>query len=181
MSDSFNDKFLIAGSLAGDDQAFGKLYDKYIDEIYRFILMRVRSNEEAQDLTNEVFLKIWQYISTNDSDIDNVRAFLYRMARNIVIDGYRKSGKEVLALDDDMIESLPDESIDLEGEIEKEDELKSVLSVVDKLPDHQRELILMKYVQDLSVKEIAQVLEKSRGAVRVSLHRAVKKLKTLLK
>ena len=180
MSDSFNDKFLIAGSLAGDDQAFGKLYDKYIDEIYRFILMRVRSNEEAQDLTNEVFLKIWQYISTNDSDIDNVRAFLYRMARNIVIDGYRKSGKEVLALDDDMIESLPDESIDLEGEIEKEDELKSVLSVVDKLPDHQRELILMKYVQDLSVKEIAQVLEKSRGAVRVALHRAVKKLKTLL-
>ena len=181
MSDSFNDKFLIAGSLAGDDQAFGKLYDKYINEIYRFILMRVRNTEEAQDLTNEVFLKIWQYISTNDSDIDNVRAFLYRMARNIVIDGYRKSGKEMLALDDEMIESLPDESIDLEGEIEKQDEVNAVLSVVDKLPNDQRELILMKYVQDLSVKEIAQVLEKSRGAVRVAMHRAIKKLKTLLK
>jgi RNA polymerase sigma-70 factor, ECF subfamily len=180
MSDSFNDKFLIAGSLAGDDQAFGKLYDKYIDEIYRFILMRVRSKEEAQDLTNEVFLKIWQYINNNDTDIDNVRAFLYRIARNIVIDKYRKSGKELLALDEDMIESIPDESLDLEDEVQKKDELNEVLGVVDKLPEDQRELILMKYVQDLSVKEIAQVLEKSRGAVRVSLHRAIKKLKTLL-
>ena len=60
MSGKFNDQFLVASSIAGDEQAFGKLYDKYVDEIYRFVVMRVRSSREAQDLVAEVFLKIFQ-------------------------------------------------------------------------------------------------------------------------
>ena len=182
MSQSFNDKFLIAGASSGDEQAFGKLYDKYIDEIYKFIVMRVRSSDEAQDLTSEVFLKTWEYISTGEEkQIDNIRALLYRIARNIVIDHYRQSGRELSPLDEELFDKIPDKSLDLERDAQIKDDIREALSMVDELSEDYRELVLMRYVQDLKVKEIAQILDKSSGAVRVSLHRAIKQLKNILK
>lgn len=181
MSGNLDDKFLIASSIAGDEEAFGRIYDKYVDEIFRFILMRTRTKEEAQDLTSEAFLKTWQYVSSADRHIDNVRALLYRVGRNLVIDHYRKSGKEVHAFNEDEFEKLVDESIDLEEKVSKKDDIQKVFSLLHNLPEEAREIMLMRYAQDLSVSEIAKALGKKKGTVRVALHRAVKQLKAILK
>lgn len=178
---SLNDKFLLASSIAGDEQAFGKIYDKYIDEIFRFILMRVSNKEEAQDLTSEVFLKTWQYVSAQNKQIDNVRALLYRVGRNLVIDYYRTSGREVQAFDEKEFEKIVDNTVDLEQSISKKSDLQIVFSSLNKLSDEDKELIIMRYVQDLSVAEIAKVLGKRKGSVRVCLHRAVKRIKSILR
>jgi len=118
---------------------------------------------------------------SSDKQIDNFRALLYKVARNLVIDFYRKSGKELAIFDEDQIKQLIDESINLEEELVKKDDVRIVFSALSELSEDSRELILMRYAQDLSVKEIANVLGKNNGAIRVALHRATKQLKLVLK
>jgi len=181
MSGSLDDKFLIASSIAGDEESFGRIYDKYVDEIFRFILMRTKTKEDAQDITSETFLKTWQYVSSENRQIDNVRALLYRVGRNLVIDYYRKTGKEVNSFDEDQLEKLVDESIDLEEKVSKKDDIKKVFSLLHNLSEESREIMLMRYAQDLSISEIAKALGKKKGTIRVALHRAVKQIKSILK
>ena len=180
MSGKFNDQFLVASSIAGDEQAFGKLYDKYVDEIYRFVVMRVRSSHEAQDLVAEVFLKTWQYISSQKNQIKDFRAFLYRIARNLVIDYYRASKKEYTTFEEGQLEKIIDSGIDLESDAQNKDDLRIIFSVMDQLPEDHRELLSLRYIQDLSIKEIAEIQGKKSGTVRVALHRAIKQVKTLI-
>ena len=181
MSASLNDKFLLASALAGDEEAFGKIYDKYVEEIFRFVLMRTSNKEEAQDLTSEAFLKTWEYVSSSSKRIDNIRALLYRVSRNLVIDYYRKSGRQVQALDEDQFAKIIDQSVDLEESVAKRDDIKQAFSLLDNLSEEYRELLLMRYTQDLSTSEIAKALGKKEGTVRVGLHRAIKQLKEILK
>ncbi|MBI2050371.1 MAG: RNA polymerase sigma factor [Parcubacteria group bacterium] len=180
MSGKFSDQFLIASSIAGDEQAFGTLYDKYVEDIYRFVVMRVRNTHEAQDVTAEVFLKAWQYVSVQKKYIKDFRALLYRIARNVVIDHYRSSQKEVAAFDEDGLESVEDMSSNIVENIQHNDDMRLVFQVLDQLSDDHRELIILRYVQDLSIKEIAEAQGKTNGAIRVALHRAVKQIKTLI-
>jgi len=181
MSKAYKDKILLAASIAGDEESFGKLYDSYINDIYRFIVMRVRTAEEAQDLCSEVFLKTWQYVSEGSRDIENFRALIYRIARNLVIDYYRKLGRELSPLDDEQFEHVPDPSVDLEKEAELRDDMRIVFKHLETLPDEQQELIVLRYTQDLSIREISAITGKSSGAVRVALHRAMKQLKQSIK
>ena len=83
--------FFLKLRVAKDPDAFGELYNIYVDQIFRFIYFKVSRKEEAEDLTAEVFLKTWQYINEEKAKkIDNLKAFLYQTARNSVIDFYRK-------------------------------------------------------------------------------------------
>src|SRR6056297_3032720 len=91
------EKILLNQIKRGDEHAFGELYDKYKDDIYRFVYFKVSSEEKAHDLVNEAFLKIYDYLKKG-KDIRNFRAFLYKIARNIVIDFYR-TRKENISLD----------------------------------------------------------------------------------
>lgn len=180
MSGKFSDQFLIAASIAGDEQAFGRLYDKYVEELYRFVVMRVASRHEAQDLVGEVFLKAWQYLSSKKKQIEDFRALLYRIARNLVIDYYRASKKEYTTFEEGQLENIIDTASDLAEETQKKDDLRIVFTALDQLPDDHRELILLRYVQDLSIKEIALIQGKTNGAIRVALHRAIKQVKNLI-
>lgn len=181
MSGKFSDQFLIASSIAGDEQAFGRLYDKYVDEIYRFVVMRVRSSQEAQDVVGEVFLKTWQYLSSQKSHIEDFRALLYRIARNVVIDYYRASKKEHTSFfGEGQLENIVDTGSDLEAKLMHKDDLRVVYTVLTRLSEEHREVITLRYAQDLSIKEIAKIQGKTNGAVRVALHRAIKRLKALL-
>ncbi len=177
MSKGKSDKSLVLKSIAGDEEAFGALYDLYVQDIYRFVLMRVRSQEDAQDLTSDAFLKMWQYLTSDTRSIDNFRALLYRIARNLIIDFYRQSGKEFVGIDEGQMETIQDHSINLERKAEIDDDIRMVLAHLDTLDEEHRELILMKYAQDLSTKEIAHIVDKKPGAVRVALHRSIKLLK----
>ena len=181
MSGKLNDKFLLASAIAGDEEAFGKIYDKYVDEIFRFALMRLNTKEEAQDIASEAFLKAWQYITLSEKRVDNIRALLYRIARNLIIDNYRSRGKEVQAFDQKQFEELVDLSFNLEESVLKKDDIREVFSVLDDLPEESRDLVMMRYSQDLGISEIADILGKNSGAIRVALHRAIKQLKSILK
>jgi len=175
------DNILVSRIVSGDEEAFGTLYDVYINDIHRFIYFRVGSAEEAEDLASEVFLRLWQYLSTHQKKVDNVRALMYRIARNAVIDHYRKNGREMVALDESHAETIEDTSIRIEEHAELKDEVSRLKEVITQLTPAEQELITLRYVDDLSVNEIAAIVEKSTGAVRVALHRAIKSLKQVLK
>lgn len=168
-----------------DPEVFGKLYDIYVDQIYRFIYFKVGRKEEAEDLTGDVFLKTWQYINEMGSEvIDNLRAFLYQTARNTVIDFYRsRDQKEFVALPQEGNEEksttveIIDEKQDLVEKIELASDLEEVKKALQKIREEYREIIILRFIEEMSVKETAEILGKSEGAVRVLLHRAVAALK----
>lgn len=180
MTAKFNDQILVGRSLEGDEEAFGQLYDKYVGPIYRFILIRVSNIDEAKDLTSEVFLKCWQYLANSDKKIDDFRSLIFRIARNLVIDFYRAKKDYLLSLDEQDWDKFADESDSLYESVAQKDERAQTRNALEKIGAENRDLILLRYFDDLSVKEIAALLNKSRGAVRVAIHRARRELKAVL-
>ncbi|TAL19765.1 RNA polymerase sigma factor [Patescibacteria group bacterium] len=161
-----------------DAGAFGRLYDAYVQRIYRFIFFKVPSAEEAQDLTSETFLKLWQHLEQG-KPVRNFNALTYGIARNLVADYYRSQGKKPVAeLDEETLSVLPD--VKALAKLEKTAELSQVLSALKLLKDEYREALIMRYLDGLTPTEIAPVLGKSSGAVRVILHRSLETLRALL-
>lgn len=179
----FKNQYLLFRAKNKDPEAFSEIYDLYVERIYRFIFFKVANAEDAQDLTSEVFLKTWQYIN-DGKEVKNLNAFFYKIARNLVIDYYRKKSLSQTNV------SLENENENLEGQIkaaksETENlETKLAMEGVEKklreLKDEYREAIILHYVDELSIKEIAEVLDKKKGAVRVLLFRALNTLKDLM-
>ena len=174
------DKLLLYKVVAKKDpEAYGRLYDKYVDSIYRFIFFRVKTQEEAEDITSDVFLKAWQYlVGEKENKVDNFRAFLYRVARNAVIDFYRKRKDDIplegaVDLVDDQIDII--ESLDLGAEME------FVWESMEELKEEYKEIIVLKHIEGLSISEIAEIVNKKSGATRVLLHRAMNTLKKIVK
>jgi RNA polymerase sigma-70 factor, ECF subfamily len=163
-----------------DQEAYGRFYDLYVKRIYRFVYFKVNSTTDAQDLTSEVFLKIWQYIKEG-KDIKNLNAFTYMIARNLVIDFYRSKSREDQSLENTNTLDQVDQSKDLLKEQIKDSDLRGVLSGLDHLKDEYKEVIILKYLDELSTKEIAEIVGKTNGAVRVLLHRAIEALKKNIK
>jgi RNA polymerase sigma-70 factor (ECF subfamily) len=186
MSRSLKEQYLFLKLRATrDPEVYGKLYDIYVDQIYRFIYFKVPRKEEAEDLTGEVFLKTWEYINEMGAEvIDNLRAFLYQTARNTVIDFYRSRDQKefiVLPQEDEEEEKskaeLIDQKQDLVEKIELASDMEEVKKALQKIREDYREIIVLRFVEEMSVKETAEILGKSEGAVRVLLHRAVAALK----
>jgi len=166
-----------------DKDAFGKFYDLYVSRIHRFIFFKVNSVHDAQDLTSEVFLKVWQYIK-EDKEIINLNAFVYMVARNSVIDFYRqKSKKEEREelIEADCPPGVIDEKNDLAHKQSLSFDISNVLEGLDNLKDEYKEIVVLRYLDELSISEISQVLGKSKGAIRILTHRALNALKDCLK
>ena len=174
------DKFLILKTKAGDENAYGKIYDTYVKEIYRFIYLKVASREEAEDLTHEVFIKIWQYVKNNTQAIKNLRAFLYQTARHLTVDYYRK--KKSIPLDESQLAQAADRQAVtvIEQQFDKQQKFENLEQALLKIKDQYREVLILKFTQDLSLSEIAKILNKSKGATRVLIHRALKELRNVL-
>ncbi len=170
---------LIKSAVKGKASAFGSLYDYYQPKIYRFVLIKVSRREEAEDLTHQVFLNAWQSISRYEDRGFPFSSWLYRIARNQVIDHYR-TRKQEITID----EVNPEHLIDYgQGETQAEKNLQfaQVIQTLKKLrPDYQ-EVLLMRFVEDLSIKEVAAGIGKSEGAVKLMQHRAIKELQKLFK
>jgi RNA polymerase sigma-70 factor, ECF subfamily len=156
---------------------FSKIYDKHIDKIYRFIFLKVSSQEIAEDLTSEVFIRTWDRFKSGE-DIKNIQAFLYQIARNLVVDHYREKGKyQTISVDS---VSILDPRPGVEKEAQVDSEMGQVRMALNNINQDYQELIILRYLEELSVAEIASILEKSEGAVRVSLHRALNNLREQL-
>ncbi|OGY62447.1 MAG: hypothetical protein A2745_03175 [Candidatus Harrisonbacteria bacterium RIFCSPHIGHO2_01_FULL_44_13] len=169
---------IIKQAQAGEAGAFGQLYDHYISPIYRFILLKVGNKHEAEDLCHEVFLSAWQNISGYIPRGFPFSSWLYQIARNSVIDYYRtkKNNLSLEGLDEDFVRvsSAAEDNLDFSLNIEK------VTKAIYGLAEEQQEVILLRFVEDMSHKEIAAALNKSEGAIRLVQHRAIKNLKDIL-
>ena len=177
---SLKQKILIGRIRRGDSEAFKEIYQIFSDRIYRFIFFRLPSESDAKDLLQETFLNLWNYLTTKDKKIENLQAFIYKIAKNLIANYYRenKVKKGEIGLDDvDYKIGNEDEkmikSVDIKIKIKKIRE-----QLVNLGNDEYREIIELKYLDELSHKEIATILEKSEENVRVLLHRAMRKLKS---
>lgn len=179
MRSRLKEKFLLFRIRAKKDpEAFGAIYDAYVKQIYRFIYFKVASAEQAEDLTSEAFLKAWQYLKEK-REVPNLQALLYSVARSVVIDHYRSNLAERATISLD--ENIADETVDQASEkflkdVETKFDTTMVLEKLRGLKDEYRDVVIMKYLDELSTGEIATVLGKSASNVRVLLHRATKAL-----
>jgi RNA polymerase sigma-70 factor (ECF subfamily) len=167
-----------------DPEAFAKLYDIYARRIYSFVFFKVASREEAEDITSEVFLKAWHYINEKKS-IESFSGLLYKLARNSVIDLYRsKAGsKEIFSIDDEdgeNIQSTEGWQIGFEEKIGQKLEIQKIIKALQSLKQEYREIVTLKYVDEMDINEIAEITGKGHVSIRVTLHRGLKKLKELL-
>ena len=160
-------------------EIFSQIYDKYIDKIYRFIFLKVNSQEKAQDLCSETFLRGWRVFKENKNKIENPQAFLYRIARNLVIDHYREKGRTQIIPADNV--PIIDPRADLEEKSSLDSDMNRVKLVLADIKDDYQEVIIWHYIEDLSIPEIAGILDKSEGAVRVTLHRALGAIREKIK
>ncbi|MBT3412470.1 MAG: RNA polymerase sigma factor [Candidatus Jacksonbacteria bacterium] len=180
MKRKITDKFLLLKIQSGDPEAFAQIYDGYIDDIYRFVFYKVSHQHEAEDLSSEVFLKTWAYIKGGNS-VKNVRALLYRIARNLVIDYYRTNKKRTAVNYEDLSEILASKDPHLDEEISF-DELRLLLEKgIYSLTEDYRDIILLRYVEGLTIQEISEIMDRTKGACRVLLHRAIKALKLAIR
>lgn len=166
--------------MANIRKKFGEIYDKYVDKIYRFVFLKVNSSEIAEDLTSEVFTRGWQAFQDKKCDIDNIQAFLYQIARNLIIDHYRQKGQAQLVAVQNAPE-LVDSGQDLEEKTMLKSDVNNIKAALAGLKDEYREVIVWYYLDEFSVPEIAKILNKSEEAVRVQIHRALNSLKGVIK
>ena len=177
------DKILFSRLKSKDKQAFIKAYDLYIDQIYRFIFFKVGRKEEAEDLTSAVFLKTWNYIKDgNLTNYKTLRALIYKIARNLIIDHYRKvSHEETIAIDNPNIKiDLADVKQDISRQVELTADFIIIENKLSELKDKYREVIILRFINELSIAEIAEILNKSKGNTRVLVFRALKALRELV-
>ena len=170
---------LVAGAVAGDTQAFGELYERNIDAIYRYIFFRVENEQEAEDLTEQVFLNTWEALPNYEQRGYAFRSWLYRIAQNAVHDLHRS--QRFIANDQDPVLYLEDhtEPTSLEHLIRMEEQHR-LIEAVKQLPDLQRNVILFRFVEGMSHEQVAEIVEKSSGACRTIQYRALLALQNSL-
>ena len=150
--------------------------------IYRFAFFKVGSVEEAEDIASQTFLKVWNYVRDGDTEIKSLQAFVYRVTRNLIVDFYRERAHtsfETLNLEDPKIpHMLRDETLDTR--IELASDIAILYKTLKELKEEYREILILKYVDEFSTSEIADILQKNTGAVRTQLSRALEALREIL-
>ena len=158
------------------EQQFLESYDLYADALFRFAYFQVSDNEVAKDIVQDIFTETWKYL-VGGGEIENMRAFLYRTARNRIIDHYRKHKSQSL---DAILESGPDFSDERVAEIsEAETEASHILRLLERVEKKYREPVLLRYMEGMGVKEIALVLGETENNISVLIHRGIEQLKKI--
>ncbi len=168
---------LITAAISGKTEAFGLLYDHYQPKIYRFIYLKVSHREEAEDLTHQVFLSAFEKISGfKIKTTASFSGWVYSIARNKVIDYYRLK-KNTVDIETVQISELKDSREDIMDAVMETEKARRAIG---KLSPIEQDVIIMRFIEELSPKETAGVLNKSEISVRVIQHRAIKNLRTIL-
>lgn len=182
------ERTLVERAGRGDQQAIGRLYDAYVAPLYRFCLARVGNETDAEDLTEEIFLKVmravsgfeWRPLPLGDGGEERspFRAWIFRIARNHVVSHYRRTASRPTA--GEVPEWIQDEGRGPAEMAELAMTVDEVFQAVEQLPQAQREVILLRFGSGLSVAETAEALDKNQTNVKVLQHKGVKKLKEIL-
>jgi RNA polymerase sigma-70 factor (ECF subfamily) len=171
-------KILIEKAKTGDKQAFEELYRLFYTPVYRYIRLRVRNKAEAEDLAQTVFFKVYSALPRFEYGNSAPLAYFFTVARNTVIDHWRKSGRVIY--DDDILINKESELAEKSGaEIKETKEM--IFQAMESLTDDQRDIITYKFLHELGTHEIAEMLGKSEEAVRQLQSRALKSLRSYFK
>ncbi len=169
---------LVSGAQAGDSEAFGRLYRAYVQAIYRYLFLRLSDTSLAEDLTAEVFLRAVDGLPRYIQRGLPFGAWLFRIARDRLVDYYRQSARRPRAeLDDNLPSDLPEPS-DSVVDSETAETLREALA---KLTDEQRDVIQFRFMEEWSLEETARVMNKSVNAVKALQHRALNALNRFMK
>ncbi|MFZ2205017.1 MAG: RNA polymerase sigma factor [Minisyncoccia bacterium] len=176
------DTELIDSYLSGDDNALKELIGKYTPQIYNFVRRFVGVNE-ADDITQEVFIKVWKNLKKFNVDKSSFKTWIFTIARNTVIDFMRKR-KIVLfsSLDNEenFSESIEDEAILPDEVIQKLQDVDLLNSLLEKLPEQYRTVLVLHYQEDMTFDEISQVLNKPSNTVKSHHLRAISQLRRMI-
>ena len=175
-----NEKELVEFAIEGDFDSFAALYTCYLDAIYRYIYYRIGDSQDAEDLTEQVFLKAWEALPNYRPAGYSFINWLYRIAHNIVVDYHRRRrliNTDILRSETVQADRTQDSA--LESVILAE-ETTSLANAIGRLPDDYQQVIILRFIEGLGHMEIARILDKSEVACRGIQHRALAFLNKVL-
>jgi RNA polymerase sigma-70 factor (ECF subfamily) len=168
---------LLERARAYDEDALGELYDQYAPLIYAYLYRRVHDAQLAEDLTGEVFVRVLQAIQSEQFWHTSFRGWLYRIAHNLVVDHYRKQPPvPMLALDEKLVAAQGDPDSALAEKLSRQ----GLLAAISQLTLDQQQVLVLRFGEQLAAREVAEVMDKSVGAVEALQHRALTALRRIL-
>jgi RNA polymerase sigma-70 factor (ECF subfamily) len=174
------DALLIKKAQEGEVEAFGELYERYAPAIFRFIYSQTQHLLDAEDLTADVFLRAWAALPRYEDQGLAFSPFLFRIARNTLIDSRRKR-RPVSELDDDEMMNLPDRLASEPSKLmESRAQHRQLVQILGQLREDYRTVLVLRFFNELSPDEISEVMGRSVGAVRVMQHRALSSLRKVI-
>lgn len=168
-------QLLVQRACQGDGEAFGRLYDLHLDTVYRYVYYKVNGAAEAEDLTAQIFLKAWEAMPRYRWREIPFSHWVMRLARNAVIDHYR-TAKPRGELDEGLVSQEPDP----QGEYLHGESLRGLEASIRRLPEDQRTVIVLRFIEEMDYAQVAEIMGKSQGALRVIQHRALAALRKIL-
>jgi len=160
----------------GDTEAFGEIYERNAEKVFRYLSAHLDSSQDAEDLTEEVFIRVWRFLPEYRERGVPFLSFVFRIARNVLIDYYRRERRkgEQVSTDDLPIPDHKPGPVEL---LSIQTERQELLKALDTLREDYRNVLVLRFLSDLSPEETAQVMGRSAGAVRVLQHRALSALR----
>ncbi len=172
-----DEESLVRRAQQRDQEAFAQLYEENFDKIYRYVVLRIGSKTEAEDMTQQVFVNALQSISSFRWKGVPFSAWLFRIARNQVVDYLRKKKRQATAPLD---ESLASSDSNPELAAEHSSDIEQLLLATERLTEAQREVISLRFAGELAIAQVAKVMGKSQGAVKALQHSAIVALRRVL-
>lgn len=166
------DAELVDLARTGDKDAFGELYERYVEKIYNYVYYRTGNHHDAEDLTARVFSRAMSHIETYTDRGVPFQAWLYRIAHNLVANWHRDRGRrKIIPLDEFIASSLRSDAPDHQAEDRQERE--RLLDAIRRLPEERQQLLLLKFVEELSNAEIGVIMGRTEGAIKSLYHRTL--------
>ena len=167
-----SDTELVVLAKDGDKDAFGELYERYLDKIYNYVYYRMGNHHDAEDLTARVFFRAMAHIESYTERGVPFQAWLYRIAHNLVANWHRDRGRrKVIPLDEFIAASLKSDSPD--SQAEDQEERDALRAAIRRLPEERQQLLLLKFVEHLSNAEIGEIMDRTEGAIKSLYHRTL--------
>lgn len=171
---------LVKRAQENDQDAFAELYERYFDRIFRYIALKIGDRHEAEDMTQQVFLKALKSISSFKWQDVPFSAWLYRIAHNQVVDHLRQKTRRPTTQLEEALEQFSDESDNPQKSTELRIDIENLMQAIKKLTPSQREVIALRFSSELPIAEVARIMGKSEGAVKAMQHSAVLALRRIM-
>ena len=177
----YTDTYYIQRVLSGDTACFACLLDKYSTQVYSLIFRVVRNREDAEELSQDVFVKAFRSLQAFKGDC-SFSTWIYRIAYNTAVSHTRKIRYEFLAIEDNQLSNVSEEEVsEMLGQVQNDEQIERLERALDAIPADERAIVLLFYMQEKSVDEVSVITGLTPSNVKTKLHRTRKKLFLLLK